>query len=734
MTPTFSLHPCIVSTHHMDAFAEDDLNHAHRPRSVPYMCARIQPDANSNLFTNVEDMGIEGDTSLQLPSHERAPVREVDWSPVGFTSAQGSYLSILTSGLKLLLYEATPNGWTGSWKESASLPVPVHDSSSKREAFLDSHIVAHRWTGSASTAAGNISFLLASTRHGRVAAWRFEAGTDAAPTCVKFRGPDTFHGHIVHIVACSSWSEAQTSASSSDGGADSAWACFVALWSPAQAQVAIVELRLSTSSGQLETQKCHNFAGQCHYVSYARFIDSTSQLIIATPGTIILVDVTSEPEFHRHTFSLQPSTAGPSDVSVHLSPVDTVIDASPCGAKKVRVTTSHGGIYYLDTDTVQGGATTSTLTVYPAPELLTIHLEGQAEEATQEEISVRRRMNGYVEFPSCGVGDLPRVVAVLQDTAELASLTHRQMDHRSETVALMLTHPFNNAATGADEEEVISMMIRRTLKDLETVQASVPDTSATYLFAPLVLLFLGASSPSQRRILDSTWRSVQPFTDEAWIFKASIWQLRAMYWVMDWLQRMGIGPFADDLKAAQHRIRKLLEVRNLKARIVAAGQKLDNEEAESESVFYTRLSAAAVLLSKETVGSEAAEANAMLLEHIENHVPGSKESILEQWQGNISSSGGIDLGEQCPACASALLLTWTSCTFRLARCVNRHVWKRCSVTLELLSDQPIRVCTGCGGEAVAMVAEGRVGKLVGWRRAVASASRCPNCASLWATL
>ncbi|KAE8221454.1 hypothetical protein CF319_g5188 [Tilletia indica] len=713
LTPTFNLHPSIVPTHHMTVYPEDVSNHAQQSRRTSYISACIQPSGEHSSFSNVKDMGINADSSLQLPSHERPPVRAVEWSPLGFASARGSYLSVLTSGLELLLYEATPNGWTGTWKESRKLHVAPHDTRSNREALLDTHIVAHRWTSSASTTTGNVCFLLASTRSGRIAAWKFEAGTDTVAVPVELNSPDRFHGHIVHIVACSSWSQADTSGSgsSSSNSGSSTLTCSVALWSPAHSQVAIGELRLASSSGQPQLQTWSKFVEGCHCVTYARFIDSRNQLVLAEPGAVAVVELTSESKLPKQTFILEKSAADPPDIRAHLNPCSTMINATSHGTQTLHVTLSDGGIYHLDTARVEGAAVSLTVSVKPAGEVLTIHLEGQAEEDIQEQISIRRHLNGYVEYPSFATGDFARLIAVSQDTAELATLSFRINDARSGTVVLMLTHPFNNNVPGPDQIEATGIIARRILNDMGTLGESLPDAFAAYVFAPVVSLFLSSAKPSQLRIMEGIWRATQPFTDNQWMLKGSIRQLRALNWIMNWMQRAGPGPVADDFKAAHRQVRGLLDVRNLHGRLIAACQELagENEEIQSELGFYTRLSAAAMLLSKEEYGSEVAEANADLLRLLEKHVPGLRDS-LPKWDSDISSSGGVNLGEQCPACATPLMLAGASCSLRQARCANRHIWKRCSVSLELLSEQSVQLCTGCGEGALALDRHGSSGK------------------------
>jgi len=113
-------------------------------------------------------MGIDADAGLSLRTFERPPVREVLWSPLGIAKDGGCYLSVLDSTLHMHLYAASPNGWTGSWKESPRPSLPMMEIASKREALIDLHIMSHCWTERLPDARKPTSLLLASTRTGRL--------------------------------------------------------------------------------------------------------------------------------------------------------------------------------------------------------------------------------------------------------------------------------------------------------------------------------------------------------------------------------------------------------------------------------------------------------------------------------------------------------------------------------------------------------------------------------------
>lgn len=108
----------------------------------------------------------------------------------------------------------------------------------------------------------------------------------------------------------------------------------------------------------------------------------------------------------------------------------------------------------------------------------------------------------------------------------------------------------------------------------------------------------------------------------------------------------------------------------------------------------------------------------------------SRLSAADRLLSNASerSSGAIATDENCAACDSQLSLSWEEQRqdFGWTRCQSGHVWPRCSVSLETISDREVRVCSGCWAKALLPKWKGD------WQTTMLqSAEGCMYCGSLW---
>lgn len=92
------------------------------------------------------------------------------------------------------------------------------------------------------------------------------------------------------------------------------------------------------------------------------------------------------------------------------------------------------------------------------------------------------------------------------------------------------------------------------------------------------------------------------------------------------------------------------------------------------------------------------------------------------------SAGAMATDENCAACQSQLSLSWDEQRqdFGWTKCQKGHVWPRCSVSLETISDREVRVCSGCWAKALLPKGKG------GWQASMLQiAEGCLYCGSLW---
>ncbi|TKY85844.1 hypothetical protein EX895_005385 [Sporisorium graminicola] len=72
-------------------------------------------------------------------------------------------------------------------------------------------------------------------------------------------------------------------------------------------------------------------------------------------------------------------------------------------------------------------------------------------------------------------------------------------------------------------------------------------------------------------------------------------------------------------------------------------------------------------------------------------------------RANVEATApSVKTDEQCAACNTQLVLTWNEQHryFGWAKCQKGHVWPRCSLSLETISDREVRVCIGCWAKAI----------------------------------
>ncbi|KAL9940914.1 hypothetical protein V8E36_000402 [Tilletia maclaganii] len=516
LTPSFASPSVIEASHAMSSYPA-------------YIYAGIQPQSVHDTPPNIEVMGIDADAGLSLRTFERPPVREVLWSPLGIAKDGGCYLSVLDSTLHMHLYAASPNGWTGSWKESPRPSLPMMEIASKREALIDLHIMSHCWTERLPDARKPTSLLLASTRTGRLL---YESGVQVPPNPELLQVPTHVRGHITHIVACRSWSPASTDTRSQSP--ISMQSCTVALWTPALSEVAFIDLLYSSATGAVSCRVNSPRATLqgCHGITLARFVHP-QKFAMAMPGQVKVIDLLSTAQDHTRTYSFKRSPADERSVYKDLNPLTPVIDISSFDKKVLYVTLADGSIYELasqpDSSSTNSGACVPT-------DVLTVHLEGQADADLQEQVSIRRPFNGFALMSSLQAPSLPQLFAVSQTTDELSSLPRVVGERRSGTITLMLSHPFNSAQYGPEQERGVEALLKAGFSASNGEAGnSDPGSTPSSLFSPLLAYFVGLEDDAQRQASTGIWRLLQPYITAQQDGSLSIEQLRKLNYILIWL-------------------------------------------------------------------------------------------------------------------------------------------------------------------------------------------------------
>jgi len=594
---------------------------------------------------------------------------------------------------------------------------------------------AHCWTERLPDARKPTSFLLASTRTGRLLSWKYGSGVQVPPNPEPLQVPTHLRGHTAHIVACDSWSPASTDTRSQSP--ISMQSCTVALWTPALSEVAFIDLLYSSATGAVSCRINSRRATLqgCHGITLARFIHQ-HKFAVAMPGQVKVIDLLATAQDHTRTYSLQRSPADERSVYKDLNPLAPVIDISGLDKEVLRVTLADGSTYDVasqaDSSSTNSGACVPT-------DVLTVHLEGQADADLQEQISIRRPFNGFALISSLQAPSLPQLFAVSQTTDELSSLPRVAGERRSGTITLMLSHPFNSAQYGPEQERGVEAFLKAGFSASSGEAGPTPSS----LFSPLLAYFVGLEDDAQRQASTGIWRLLQPYITAQQDGSLSIEQLRKLNYILIWLQaNSNAEHIAKDVKTARAETRRRIEVENLASRVAMAAETLGQESRMdgTESVVpllpnLLRLAAAVWLAERKQ--SEVAVKADVFLERLHKFSANDKDTLGRTWEREYVEKGGIDLDERCPACGAELVLKLSATSFRLTRCCHGHVWKRCSVTYQLLQEQEIMLCTGCGEEALAMVQSAEPhgsGPGTGSPSLTHAASRCPSCSSLWAPL
>ncbi|KAK0560823.1 hypothetical protein OC844_003551, partial [Tilletia horrida] len=579
VTPCFALHPSIKPTHFMSTYPADESDSAVSKQAFPYAYASIQPAADTSTAAILDTFREPLDAGMALPATERPPVRGAEWSPHGMSQGDGQYLSVLTTYMQLSLWEATPNAWTGSWKQAVILEVPHRSYPSKRESFLDSHIV------------------------GRLIAWQFKAGSSTPAATISIEEPDH----------------------------------------------------------QSPPQMIQGY----HSITYTRFLPDR-RLVLATAGQVdvVLLKTGTDPAVRR--FVLDPAASSSTDIERRLNPLSVILDVTMLHQNRLRATLSDGGIYDLNLSQGEGRASPAVTMVPPSSEVLTIHLEGQAEDGLQEQISLIRPFTGFATCSSPPHDHLPRLIAVSQNTSELASITRRVNERRQQMVCLMLTGTLNRATAGPEQEDAIRTsldamlgrgagsnqqdegpyeytgIVQFVLSSPEMVRLrSQSEAPPAVAFSPLLSFFLSADPTSQDGILSSIWLSLQPYVG-SWVDTASTAQLRRLHWLIIWLQRNNATGAVKNIKAERVRLRELIGRQYLHAAVDQAATELASAPlsiatSKDELNFYLRLAAMSWFDAQQNgKGTHAADACLKLLKFLQPADGEASHTLISHWEEDLA--------------------------------------------------------------------------------------------------
>ncbi|KAK0534789.1 hypothetical protein OC835_002562 [Tilletia horrida] len=598
VTPCFALHPSIKPTHFMSTYPADESDSAVSKQAFPYAYASIQPAADTSTAAILDTFREPPvDAGMALPATERPPVRGAEWSPHGMSQGDGQYLSVLTTYMQLSLWEATPNAWTGSWKQAVILEVPHRSYPSKRESFLDSHIVGASSLDRTRTKLGPTDMLPAGDN-----TIRFKAGSSTPAPTISIEEPD---------------------------------------------------------DGNLQHQSPPQMIQGYHSITYTRFLPDR-RLVLATAGQVdvVLLKTSTDPAVRR--FVLDPAASSSTDIE-HVTMLHQ---------NRLRATLSDGGIYDLNLSQGEGRASPAVTMVPPSSEVLTIHLEGQAEDGLQEQISLIRPFTGFATCSSPPHDHLPRLIAVSQNTSELASITRRVNERRQQMVCLMLTGTLNRATAGPEQEDAIRTsldamlgrgagsnqqdegpyeytgIVQFVLSSPEMVRLrSQSEAPPAVAFSPLLSFFLSADPTSQDGILSSIWLSLQPYVG-SWVDTASTAQLRRLHWLIIWLQRNNATGAVKNIKAGRVRLRELIGRQYLHAAVDQAATELASAPlsiatSKDELNFYLRLAAMSWFDAQQNgKGTHAADACLKLLKFLQPADGEASHTLISHWEEDLAKASG----------------------------------------------------------------------------------------------
>ncbi|KAK0558038.1 hypothetical protein OC846_000030, partial [Tilletia horrida] len=562
LTPTFDLHPSINGTRFMERSTEQKAAALHAETAFPYSYAVISP-TEEDYFMMREFEVSAFDAGLALPAYERPLVREAEWSPSGLTFSRGCYLSVLTSRLQIRLYEARPNGWTGSWKEVAKLSSSAF-SSIQRTAQLDLSITAHRWTAAMTSSDpkndNRTAFLLGSTRSGKLVAWPFQTGPYASPQCVQIPIPDRLQNHPLFIMAADeSWNVGTKSGATSP---DVRW-CHLVVWTPILFEVCILRLTVSGQAPHYEfgTEITLSLPSrQC--CTDARFVHK-DMVVLSGPGTVDVVDLSAGAKVRLRSFDL--SSDGTSCGHIHPAPNPFQVTAGIHLIKnKLQVILTDGSVFDIDLSTTSPAQTRRKQ--YPTA-VLTVEQKGEADDALQALISVRRPISGVVRLPHTHGGDASMgVLLVAQETTEIAALPHRPTEQRAETISFMLPSPFNPTELAFDLDSSIGALLDSQFHEGAEGSDSTSDLPSQ-VFLPLTTLFAASDRAERMKMCEALWKRLQPFAEAEWVAAAPDASLRRLYWLLVWLRRASQHSKVPELNESLNRVRQTIAEKNLRSQM-----------------------------------------------------------------------------------------------------------------------------------------------------------------------
>ncbi|KAK0538126.1 hypothetical protein OC842_001375, partial [Tilletia horrida] len=279
--------------------------------------------------------------------------------------------------------------------------------------------------------------------------------------------------------------------------------------------------------------------------------------------------------------------------------------------------------------------------VPPSSEVLTIHLEGQAEDGLQEQISLIRPFTGFATCSSPPPDHLPRLIAVSQNTSELASITRRVNERRQQMVYLMLTGTLNRATAGPEQEDAIRTSLDAMLGRGAGSNQQDEEVPPAVAFSPLLSFFLSADPTSQDGILSSIWLSLQPYVG-SWVDTASTAQLRRLHWLIIWLQRNNATGAVKNIKAERVRLRELIGRQYLHAAVDQAATELASAPlsiatSKDELNFYLRLAAMSWFDAQQNgKGTHAADACLQLLKFLQPADGEASHTLISHWEEDLA--------------------------------------------------------------------------------------------------